>query len=385
MSLTVHQALDLEAMERFKLVAGIGGLNNQITRAGIIDHEDGQTVSDTVIAGEFLFGNFMLIRNEPDKIIDYVKRFIDSNVACFAMKTIFFKEFPSEVIEYANKHKFPLFTFDETYIEDIILDIDNALHIQRQMSKLQNHVDDMISHPHDEIKARSSALKLNRSFSPQYMAASLAPKLEALSLSSYVLSMRRLLSTKSAVLEHEGTILVLASFPPKKRDVNLNEAMSGFMSDLFQSCGIRADQWHIGQSLPKTTLGHMGLAILESKYALEFAHIRDEALCSFDGLGIYRTLIPLRSDPWLMKYYEDMVHILIEHDDKNDAELLRTAIEYVDCDANIKETASRLYQHVNTVRYRIRKIYALLGLDDLQGMQYETLALTIHMYRLHTL
>ncbi len=34
MALTVHEALSLKALERFKLVAGANGLNNKISRVG---------------------------------------------------------------------------------------------------------------------------------------------------------------------------------------------------------------------------------------------------------------------------------------------------------------------------------------------------------------
>ncbi|GKT33698.1 PucR family transcriptional regulator, partial [Aduncisulcus paluster] len=176
MSLTVHEALSLKALERFKLVAGANGLNNRISRVGLIDHETPEALTNIIMPQEFLFSNMIMIKDHPEQMIDYIESIIASKAACFALKTIFFDEFPDEVIEYANRHKFPLFTFDKTYIEDIILEVDQALNVYSQIAKLQGYVDEMTSSESDPIKVRSLALKLNKSFSSHFMVTTLEPQ-----------------------------------------------------------------------------------------------------------------------------------------------------------------------------------------------------------------
>ena len=50
---------------------------------------------------------------------------------------------------------------------------------------------------------------------------------------------------------------------------------------------------------------------------------------------------------------------------------------------HIQRTAEKLYQHVNTVRYRIKKIREVLDIENYDGMKHESLALAIHLYNLH--
>lgn len=56
--------------------------------------------------------------------------------------------------------------------------------------------------------------------------------------------------------------------------------------------------------------------------------------------------------------------MLRDYDEENDAELLSTAKTLAEEFGDVKSTADALYQHPNTVRYRIKRIKAVLGMDD---------------------
>jgi DNA-binding PucR family transcriptional regulator len=103
----------------------------------------------------------------------------------------------------------------------------------------------------------------------------------------------------------------------------------------------------------------------------------------FSTLGVYQMLIPILDNKYVVHYYEQIVEKLVIYDSKHQSDLLETAVMYIKCDGDIKTTASALFQHDNTVRYRIRKINTLLSLDDMIGAKYETLAIAIHLYELN--
>lgn len=382
MALTVHEALSLKALERFKLVAGANGLNNKISRVGLLDHESASILTSIIYPQEFLFSNMIMIKDNPEMMIDYIEAIIEADAACFALKTIFFDEFSEEVIEYANKHKFPLFTFDETYIEDIILEVDQALNVYSQIAKLQGYVDEMVSEQSDPLKVRSLALKLNKSFSNHFIVATLAPKDEAASNTLMISTLNQVLGKKCRAMEYEDTILLICSFNPRASTED-DTYMSDYIMDALEACGLKFTDYMIGISEAKASLGHMGRGILESRYAIDYAAMKDLSLCSFDDLGVYKILIPNANNPWFYAYYESMIHKLISYDEKNDTDLLYTAQIYVECDTNIQRTSEKLYQHVNTVRYRIKKIKEILNLNHYEGMMHESLAIAIHLYNLH--
>lgn len=383
MSLTIHEALSIKALERFKLVAGANGLNNIISRVGIIDHESASVLTSIVFPQEFLFSNLIMIKGHPEKMIDYIQAVIEADAACFALKTIFFEAFPEEVIEYANKHKFPLFIFDETYIEDIILEVDQALNVYSQVAKLQGYVDEMLTVESDPLKVRTLALKLNKNFSSHFIVATLQSKNESQSNALAISTLNQVLGKKSWAMEYEDDILLITSFHPRNVSSEDTSYMADYVLDALNACGIEMHDYSIGLSDSKTSIGLMGRAILESRYTLEYAQYKDLQLCQFKDLGIYKVLLPNLSNPWFYSYYESMIQKLIGYDEAHATDLLYTAQAYVACDTNIQKTSEMLYQHVNTVRYRIKKIKEILNMDAYEGMMHESLAIAIHLYNLH--
>ncbi len=67
--------------------------------------------------------------------------------------------------------------------------------------------------------------------------------------------------------------------------------------------------------------------------------------------------------PVLRSFRERLLGPLAEYDARHRAELLPTLRSFLACDGSWSACASRMYIHVNTVRYRIGRIEALTGRD----------------------
>jgi DNA-binding PucR family transcriptional regulator len=67
--------------------------------------------------------------------------------------------------------------------------------------------------------------------------------------------------------------------------------------------------------------------------------------------------------PVLRSFSERLLGPLAEYDTRHNAELLSTLRSFLACDGSWSACASRMYVHVNTVRYRIGRIEALTGRD----------------------
>jgi DNA-binding PucR family transcriptional regulator len=67
--------------------------------------------------------------------------------------------------------------------------------------------------------------------------------------------------------------------------------------------------------------------------------------------------------PVLRSFRERLLGPLAEYDARHHAELLPTLRSFLACDGSWSACASRMYVHVNTVRYRIGRIEALTGRD----------------------
>jgi hypothetical protein len=82
----------------------------------------------------------------------------------------------------------------------------------------------------------------------------------------------------------------------------------------------------------------------------------------FSDLGIYRPIFSQEVNH-IYKYCSHTLGRLIDHDCKNDGELLPTLRKLLDTGGNNKATADQLFIHVNTLYYRINKIEQILNLD----------------------
>ena len=382
MALTVHEALKLDALKRFRLIAGMNGLDRAITRAGILDHEVGQQVRDTVQIGEFIFSNLLAIRDQPEMIIDFVKHLIDAQAACFAIKTIYFKEIPEEAIELAHKHRLPLFLFDETYVETLILEIDKAINMQNYEQHIKMIIDQITGNNLNEFRIRELAYEINRNFKKNYIVyfaseADVSRGNDALLFNSNNLS--QFLGESSLVISYRNGYLIVATY--EKDDHEYIEKAS---ESALKVSGLIEGKYRLGISEIKNDLGLLGRSIDESKYAYDFAALYDMSQAKFSDMGIYQLLIPIVNDPWVYSFYKRIIDKLINYDKDKGTDLLNTAIAYVESEGNIQTASEKLFQHANTIRYRIRKINEIIGPSQIKGMTYETLSIAVRLHLINS-
>ena len=65
----------------------------------------------------------------------------------------------------------------------------------------------------------------------------------------------------------------------------------------------------------------------------------------------------------IREYYHYNLGVLLQHDSKNNSELLETLRQYLYCNGNLVKTSQALFIHRNTLLYRLNQIRDLLGRD----------------------
>ena len=86
-------------------------------------------------------------------------------------------------------------------------------------------------------------------------------------------------------------------------------------------------------------------------------------LVFFDQDDAARFLYPLFEDKYFASCYNKTIGSLIQYDQKNKGLLVETLQAYFDNNMNKTETAQALYIHIETLRYRLKKIEKLTGLN----------------------
>jgi len=84
-------------------------------------------------------------------------------------------------------------------------------------------------------------------------------------------------------------------------------------------------------------------------------------ITKFSEIGILRFVGLNENQGVLKRYCDETIGKLVQYDIENGTDNLKTVKAFLDNNQNIKKTASSLYIHYNTVKYRIKKAIELIG------------------------
>jgi sugar diacid utilization regulator len=138
---------------------------------------------------------------------------------------------------------------------------------------------------------------------------------------------------------------------------------------LFDRWQDRVGRWRTGQTISAGAGNTFDITELyrsfqEAKTALELGRsLNGEGRLSLiRDLGLFR-LLYTQSDLELQEFWNETMGALARHDAQQGAGLVATLKTYLDCDGDLSATASRLFVHPNTLRYRLDKIREITGRD----------------------
>jgi sugar diacid utilization regulator len=379
--LAVHEVMKLKIMDEFRLIAGASGLDRQVICTGIVDTEDLKELRETLRRGEFLITKFQLIKDQPELIVTYLKEMIDGHAACLVVKSTYFDDLPKEAIKLADVHQFPIFIFDTVYIDQLIIDINTALKASSYDERNCELVDDLLRPNMSPYSIREIALSLNRQFKDQFVIWYLKEIKQIVATRPLYFNHRnvgQILGESSMVLRYKDGYLIIATYD-QVDDGQIDETL-GALLDSYQ---FDENAMTIGKSDRKKDLGQLADAIREAMYACEYALVLEKSEAVYGQMGVYQLLLQMKNDPRVVAYYEPHIKAIKAYDSLNDTELLRTAIALVNAEGDINEAAKVLYQHGNTVRYRIKKIAKIIGGDQMKGLVYDNLTMIIRLYMLN--
>jgi sugar diacid utilization regulator len=153
--------------------------------------------------------------------------------------------------------------------------------------------------------------------------------------------------------------------------------VKGLLPDLTVSVGI---------GRYKTDPALLPDAYSEAEVALEIGHRihGPSSVSTFEGTGTYKLLFRvLQENPEeLEAFYAETMEPVVRYDLRYGTELVRTLTTYLDNDASTVKTATGLFAHRHTIRYRLDRVGELTGLDVDKSEDRERLTLGIKAMQL---
>ncbi len=122
----------------------------------------------------------------------------------------------------------------------------------------------------------------------------------------------------------------------------------------------------VGISAPAEGVAALSGALHEAGSARRLAALHGTTAVSVvtsDEVASHELLLATVPGSVLRSFRQRMLGPLISYDERHRAELLPTLREFLACSGSWNNCAAKMYVHVNTVRYRIRRIEELTGRD----------------------
>lgn len=362
MSIKISELLQQPAFSAFRIVAGVNGLNRNVSKVNILDFEyddlqDSESERFNLFEKEaFVLTSLLFAKDHPELILESVKLLIRDGASALAIKEIYYHDLPAAVLDYANEHQFVILMFEreggffETLITELTSLIEMRSNDELNEQKLTMLIDETLSIGSQRMLTEELFPKLKPSFYATYIKPT--PLLSRQELKS----MKSSINNSSCMIYQSG-ILVLG-----------NESLTEAFKETITPTGI--SQCH-------HNLDEVSMAIKEALCACEYAIKNNQNRITFNEIGIYRLLYPLKNNLW-MKTYCDLMKAEINKD-LNGEELMQTAKVYVHYQGDIQKTSEVLHIHKNTVRYRISRLKELLAKDHEATYFNEQLTLMVLM------
>jgi purine catabolism regulator len=112
-------------------------------------------------------------------------------------------------------------------------------------------------------------------------------------------------------------------------------------------------------------LSDMAKSFQEAEQALSISHRlrNNNCVLFYEDLGPYILFANRINETELQNYYTATVSAIIDYDSNHKSELVATLEAFMKCNNTLKETANELFIHRHTLKYRLRRIHEITGLD----------------------
>lgn len=380
MYLTVGNAMELENFRSLRLIAGENGLNRKITKIGILDYEFTTKTVSAYTKGEFIVTSFLYARNNENLILEAVKSLNFCGASGLAVKNVFFNSLPQQVLDYANSHRFPIFSFDvPIYFEDLIVEFANTLRKYSDHNRYEVIIDEILETCHKKEELVLLAGMIFKKTLPYFCMGYLQYRAEDGEPDFFNLLQRfhKISDETFSAIKYKNGFLLLLSFAQYPEN-NLLSALK----TISAKAGLSLHDFHIGFSDSFNGEENFKTALLQSLGTARVCKLKDEAVLFYENIGIYKLLIPCLKDQMVCAFSKDIIEKIKTYDLQNNTVLLETSIAYIRCQGNIEKTAHMLYQHENTIRYRINTVKNLFFSRHSKMLMFEELAAAVQIFEL---
>lgn len=364
--ITVGDVMTMRAFDSIWLAAPCeGAREREVVGVGTLDHEPFTGRYDLFSEGEMIFTTLGFAELHPDLAEEALLALIERKVAAIAVKAVVLREVTPRVAAASAEAGVPVLFYEGRFMERVIADLMNLLDDAAEWERV--HLIDRILAPSDEQAVRSTFFTIAgvTGATIQCMAIQAVTEDDA-SLRALQKVVEEVLVgygerwddvERTFVCRYRGMLLGFVSFkrPPLKA-IAISDA------DLAK-CIATAGPLVCGIS-QEVSLGEGDIAVRQAMAALQTAMADGVPITRWTILRFDAFRAAARTDRLYARSADLLRSVLFDYDAEHDAELGKTAEAFAASYGEVRACAEALFQHPNTVRYRLKKIKEVLAMEE---------------------
>lgn len=376
----IKELFRLQNIHRLRLIAGQDGLERTVTEAVLFEYDPSRVQLPDFYRGDLVVTTLAYARGDAKLVAHSLQALMNQGIAGLMVKTAYFSELPQAVITLANRLGTPVFLFDDTYIEEVILQVTDLIRGKRHFAGFEQDVDALMRGDLTEEQTRERARRIDPLGQSSYRIYAVSPKERMITLDDKLYA----LMETDADAAHRCTFIewrrMMLALCREEDGLSAQEALTRF-GDLLTRAGVDRQSVVVGQSDLREARAQMGASLCEAVYAARAAKLCGKAELAAHELGLYAYLFPMSENPFVCDRCRRVLSAIREYDAQNHTNLEQTALVYVKENMEIAAAAKVLFQHPNTVRYRLSKIQRIIGMED-DPLFAPMLSLTVSLSRI---
>ena len=376
MGILVKDLLKLDIFKDSNVIAGDNGLNRIINRVSVFDCPIEERRDKLVLKeGDFFISNFYFFKQSLEYGI-YTINFLNScKCSGLCITNEYLDYFSEDLIDYCNKINFPILTIDySTSYSDIIRDVSYLIFKNEKNYMLELQISNLMN-TYSVVDSKRILNTINPHFLDKLTSIYFYSNQTKFEYSSDFFSFLNQ-SKNNLCIPYKNGFILLISYNSNN---NIDSTIT-YYCDIIKD---NVNKYMIGISNNYIDLIDAKTAISQSVLCSTSINMKESCIVYYKDLGIIPILFNNKDTSEIKLFYSDIINPILEYDKKHNKDLLKTLISFVECGGDYKACSKKIFQHENTVRYRILKIKSLLNLDTSNIEFYERISICVKLFKIY--
>lgn len=357
--ITLKDIMQLECMNNYEIIAGPKTFHQPIENIAMLDYEPLEKRYDVFLKYEFVVTSLLFGKGNKELINEAILALSKRGISAIAIQKLYDFELDNETIEIINQSQTTLIIYQDVYMEEIIGSVKYLLYKDSDETKYENLINELMQHN----STSETAKRITHELIPDQwnnIRCLLTEPLNKNDSFHFALQQLRisLCNCEIKVYKYKHYYLFI-----EKGEQNMNNLPITYRHHAISDI-----------------LNHDELcyALKQVMQAMEYA--KDNQIDKVFYANMKSDIFPYAvKDNWLIQNYcKKQMDLICDHDDVYGTNLMETLLCYISCHGDAKQCGNLLYQHPNTIRYRIGKIKDLFNLSNMEEKEsYEYLYMLV--------